>query len=92
MADDSFFELFSLAQIEALTEREQSILALRYGLAGEVPHTLEQVAQIYALSRERIRQLVGRSIRKIRHRGRREITKEKTTEWSEPLPPVHAHF
>jgi len=50
----------------ALTSREQLILRLRYGLGGEEEHTLEQIGQSLGLSRERVRQLEARALKKLR--------------------------
>jgi RNA polymerase primary sigma factor len=52
--------------IGALTDREQLILRLRYGLGGEEEHTLEQIGQSLGLSRERVRQLEARALKKLR--------------------------
>jgi hypothetical protein len=79
VSDTSFLEFFALALGEALTGREQSFVELRYGIASGEPYTLEQVAQIFSLSRERIRQVLERSLRKIKHRGRRDLKQGKTT-------------
>lgn len=79
MSDTSFFELFSLALEEVLTEREQSFIELRYGTLNREPYTLEQVAHAFSLSRERIRQVLERSLRKIKHRGKRDLKLGKTT-------------
>ena len=49
-----------------LSERERMIIELRYGLDGEHPRTLEKVGQIYGVTRERIRQIEGKSIAKLR--------------------------
>lgn len=52
---------------EALpTEREREIIILRFGLNGERAKTLEEIAEIYGVTRERIRQIEGKSLRKIR--------------------------
>jgi hypothetical protein len=79
MSDSSFLEAFFLAQREALTEREQSVVESRYGIVSGEPQTLEQVAQAFLLSRERIRQLVERSLRKIKHKGKRDLAQGKIT-------------
>ncbi len=50
----------------ALTAREQLILRLRYGLGSEEEHTLEQIGQSLGLSRERVRQLEARALKKLR--------------------------
>ncbi|HET6303405.1 MAG TPA: sigma-70 family RNA polymerase sigma factor, partial [Myxococcota bacterium] len=52
--------------ISSLTDREQLILRLRYGLGGEEEHTLEQIGQSLGLSRERVRQLEARALKKLR--------------------------
>ncbi len=52
--------------IGALTDREQLILRLRYGLGSEEEHTLEQIGQSLGLSRERVRQLEARALKKLR--------------------------
>ena len=52
--------------IGVLTAREQLILRLRYGLGGEEEHTLEQIGQSLGLSRERVRQLEARALKKLR--------------------------
>ncbi len=52
--------------IGVLTAREQLILRLRYGLGGEEEHTLEQIGQQLGLSRERVRQLEARALKKLR--------------------------
>jgi RNA polymerase primary sigma factor len=54
------------ALISSLTPREQLILRLRYGLGGEEEHTLEQIGQWLGLSRERVRQLEARALKKLR--------------------------
>ncbi|MDJ0868595.1 MAG: sigma-70 family RNA polymerase sigma factor [Myxococcota bacterium] len=52
--------------ISGLADREQLILRLRYGLGGEEEHTLEQIGQSLGLSRERVRQLEARALKKLR--------------------------
>jgi len=52
--------------IGVLTAREQLILRLRYGLGREEEHTLEQIGQSLGLSRERVRQLEARALKKLR--------------------------
>jgi hypothetical protein len=76
--DENFAELFSLAQEEALTARESHIVDLRYGFATGEHHTLKQIGQEFELSRERIRQILQQSLRKIRSKGKRQITRGDT--------------
>src|SRR5213080_4551720 len=78
-SDDNFAEYFTLAQAEALTARESYILDLRYGFANGEPQTLEQVGQALGVSRERIRQILQRTHRKIYSKGRRQIAKGQIT-------------
>lgn len=49
-----------------LTQREKDIVALRYGLLTGEPHTLEEVSSIFNLSRERVRQIQNKAMRKLR--------------------------
>jgi RNA polymerase sigma factor (sigma-70 family) len=51
---------------EVLTERERDIIALRYGLTTGETHTLEEVGVIFSLSRERVRQIQTKAMRKLR--------------------------
>jgi len=52
--------------LAGLTYRERRILELRYGLAGEIPQTLDEVGQAFNVTRERIRQIETQSLKKIR--------------------------
>jgi RNA polymerase primary sigma factor len=58
------------AMLERLTPREREILALRYGLDGGEPRTLEEIGEHFKLTRERIRQIEEGAVRKIRAAGR----------------------
>ena len=58
--------------MQTLTERERKVLILRYGLEGEVPKTLEEVGKIFNVTRERIRQIEAKAIRKLHHPNRRK--------------------
>ena len=53
--------------MQCLTQREQEIITLRFGLDGNPPRTLEEVGKIYGVTRERIRQIEGKALRKLRH-------------------------
>lgn len=57
--------------LTGLTERERRILELRYGLADGYPRTLEEVGKHYSVTRERIRQIESKALRKLRHPTRR---------------------
>jgi RNA polymerase primary sigma factor len=51
----------------SLTEREQKVLALRFGLGDGNARTLEEVGQQFRVTRERIRQIEAKALRKMRH-------------------------
>jgi RNA polymerase primary sigma factor len=53
-----------------LGERERAILALRFGLTGDQPMTLERIGERFGLTRERIRQLESKALAKLRHPSR----------------------
>jgi RNA polymerase primary sigma factor len=50
-----------------LTQREQKILSMRFGLLDGYSHTLEEIGNIYQVTRERIRQIEAKALRKLRH-------------------------
>lgn len=64
-----------------LSEREQDILSMRYGLATGESHTLDEVSDMFNLSRERVRQIQARAMRKLR---RPQVT-ERLKEWLRSL-------
>lgn len=53
-----------------LTEREQKILSMRFGLEDNVSHTLEEVGKVFGVTRERIRQIEAKSLEKIREHAK----------------------
>ena len=60
-----------LKSMDILTEREQMILKLRFGFDDGRPRTLEEVGRVYNVTRERIRQIEEKALRKLRHPARR---------------------
>ncbi len=56
--------------LKTLTPREEKIIRMRFGLEDGSEHTLEQVGQTFAVTRERIRQIEGKALRKLRHPSR----------------------
>ena len=56
--------------LETLTEREQKVLKLRFGLEDGRPRTLEEVGRDFYVTRERIRQIEAKALRKLRHPSR----------------------
>ncbi len=61
--------------LQTLDERERKILILRFGLQGEEPHTLEEVAKKFGITRERIRQIEVVALKKFRERFQQEQEK-----------------
>lgn len=55
----------------SLTERESKVLRMRFGLDGSKPLTLEEVGKVFGVTRERIRQIESKALRKLRHPSRR---------------------
>ena len=53
--------------LESLDDRERRILEMRFGLGDEDEHTLEQVGQVFGLSRERVRQIEKKALQRLRH-------------------------
>ena len=53
--------------LKSLTEREQKVILLRFGLEDGKPRTLEEVGKVFGITRERIRQIEAKSLRKLRH-------------------------
>jgi RNA polymerase sigma factor (RpoD-like family) len=58
-------EIFAVLS-DVLTEREKDVISLRYGLATSQPYTLEEVGGMFNLSRERVRQIQTKAMRKLR--------------------------
>ena len=56
--------------LKTLTPREEKIIKMRFGLEDGSEHTLEQVGQTFAVTRERIRQVEAKALRKLRHPSR----------------------
>lgn len=72
--------------LKALSEQQARIISLRYGLDDDVPHTLEEIGQKYSLTRERIRQIEEKALKKLRHPAlARQVQQSSRT-----LPPPQA--
>lgn len=56
--------------LNELGQREREVLEMRFGLKNGRPHTLEEVGQAFKVTRERIRQIESKALRKLRHPGR----------------------
>ena len=73
-ADAAFYALQReqlMEVLDTLTEREKKVICLRYGLDGGKSYTLEEVGEIFNVTRERIRQIEAKALRKLR--GNRQI-------------------
>ena len=66
--------------LETLTEREEKVLKLRFGLEDGQARTLEEVGQIFGVTRERIRQIEAKALRKMRHPSRSKKLKDFLTD------------
>ncbi len=78
-ADSAAYELLK-EQLEnvldTLTEREENVLRLRFGLDDGQPRTLEEVGKFFGVTRERIRQIEAKALRKLRHPSRSKQLKD----------------
>ncbi len=61
--------------LQTLTAREEKVLRMRFGIGEESDHTLEEVGQDFNVTRERIRQIEAKALRKLRHPSRSEKLK-----------------
>jgi RNA polymerase primary sigma factor len=59
-----------------LSEREAGVLSLRYGLAGGQPRTLDEIGNVYGVTRERIRQIETKAMYKLRHPSRSNLLRD----------------
>ena len=62
--------------LRTLTPREEHVLKLRFGLDGEPARTLEEVGKEFNITRERIRQIEAKALRKLRHPSRAKLLKD----------------
>ena len=66
--------------LHTLTQREEKVIRLRFGLEDGQAHTLEEVGKEFNVTRERIRQIEAKALRKIRHPGRSKKLRDYYTE------------
>ena len=64
-----------LSVLNTLTEKERDVMTLRFGIGTDNPLTLEEVGEKYNVTRERIRQIENRALKKLRHPSRSKILK-----------------
>jgi len=65
----------TLEVLENLTDREQKVLRMRFGIGMNTDHTLEEVGKQFGVTRERIRQIEAKALRKLRHPSRAQKLK-----------------
>lgn len=68
--------------LQELPERDQMILKMRFGLDGNEPKTLQDVADVYHVSRERVRQLEANALRRIKRKYANSSDKEEFLNWN----------
>ncbi len=76
----------TLEVLENLTPREEKVLRMRFGIGMNTDHTLEEVGKQFGVTRERIRQIEAKALRKLRHPSRAQ--KLKTFADSPDAPPI----
>jgi RNA polymerase primary sigma factor len=74
--------------LSALDYREREIIRLRFGLADGYSYTLEEVGKIFAVTRERVRQIETKAVRALQH----PVRAKKLLSFVEHLPPAPANF
>ena len=70
LATDTILRDHIFAAINTLSEREKNVILLRFGLEDGIPRTLEEVGKVFGVTRERIRQIEAKALRKLRHPGK----------------------
>ena len=65
-----------LGVLDTLTPREEKVIRLRYGIDDGKPRTLEEVGREFNVTRERIRQIEAKALRKLRHPSRSKKLKD----------------
>ena len=65
-----------ISVLDTLTPREEKVLRLRYGIDDGRPRTLEEVGKEFNVTRERIRQIEAKALRKLRHPSRSKRLKD----------------
>jgi RNA polymerase primary sigma factor len=61
--------------LATLSAREEQVLKMRFGIGEKANHTLEEVGQDFEVTRERIRQIEAKALRKLRHPSRSRLLK-----------------
>ncbi|WP_455428607.1 sigma factor-like helix-turn-helix DNA-binding protein [Klenkia terrae] len=62
--------------LQTLSEREAGVVRLRFGLSDGTPRTLDEIGQVYGVTRERIRQIESKTMSKLRHPSRSQVLRD----------------
>ena len=62
--------------LDTLSEREAGVVRLRFGLTDGMPRTLDEIGQVYGVTRERIRQIESKTMSKLRHPSRSQVLRD----------------
>ena len=62
--------------LQTLSEREAGVVRLRFGLTDGQPRTLDEIGQVYGVTRERIRQIESKTMSKLRHPSRSQVLRD----------------
>jgi RNA polymerase primary sigma factor len=73
--------------LESLNYREREILRMRFGLTDGYPYTLEEVGQIFSVTRERVRQIEAKAVRKLQHPVRADQLSGFVDQFPAPIQP-----
>ena len=66
--------------LASLTPREERVLRMRFGIGMNTDHTLEEVGQQFSVTRERIRQIEAKALRKLKHPS--QVTEAADRSWT----------
>jgi DNA-binding CsgD family transcriptional regulator len=67
--------------LASLTPREERVLRMRFGIGMNTDHTLEEVGQQFSVTRERIRQIEAKALRKLKHPSRARTSTSSSAGW-----------
>ena len=70
------FVVWGIASTDTLSEREAGVVRLRFGLTDGQPRTLDEIGQVYGVTRERIRQIESKTMSKLRHPSRSQVLRD----------------
>lgn len=75
-ADNVYIKETVQKSLSILKDREKDVIIRRYGLNGEAPMTLEDIGKIYGITRERVRQIESKAMRKLGSKSVKEGLKD----------------